>query len=517
MRRTRGVSFPCTMLHPTGRSPSAAPSKPPLHRHLDIAALLIKHNTKVNATDRWGFTPLHEASTPLAHSPLTPHPQAAQKGRTQLCALLLAHGSDPCLRNHEGQSALDLATAEDVKCLLMDAQVEPPIYSADSSITAAVSQCGPSQKTCPEPECCESTPSPCAPCDQQQKQLLHHLMQQMNIAYNPPHTPLTSLPAPSQTEVPSSLALLLSQRNADNVNGDSDASVSDLSAQQSSSGEGHVSLAPPGPNNTATLPASVPTVPTQAKAPLITHYLPVSNLPAISVAAFLVSIGLEFLAETLSKEHITLDILAEMNHEDLKQIGVSAYGHRHKILKGIEKLLISSVQSGNSASGSPVASKVPSEGKCGPPLLPSASQLSSLPGSSLQVTTFMVQLSSDDREYKAVEDEMQLTIRQHKDGGQAGGVFSSYRILRIQKLINVKLWQRYLHRRSEICEENHGFANERILFHGSSFINAIVQKGFDERHAYIGGMFGAGIYFAENSSKSNQYVYGECHSPAPPA
>lgn len=66
-----------------------------------------------------------------------------------------------------------------------------------------------------------------------------------------------------------------------------------------------------------------------------------------------------------------------------------------------------------------------------------------------------------------------------------------------------------------------------MLFHGSPFINAIVQKGFDERHAYIGGMFGAGklkykdfsvkkinnfillgIYFAENSSKSNQYVYG---------
>lgn len=38
----------------------------------------------------------------------------------------------------------------------------------------------------------------------------------------------------------------------------------------------------------------------------------------------------------------------------------------------------------------------------------------------------------------------------------------------------------------------------------SSVINqlqAIVQKGFDERHAYIGGMFGAGIYFAEHSSK----------------
>ena len=47
-----------------------------------------------------------------------------------------------------------------------------------------------------------------------------------------------------------------------------------------------------------------------------------------------------------------------------------------------------------------------------------------------------------------------------------------------------------------------------MLFHGSPFINAIVQKGFDERHAYIGGMFGAGIYFAEHSSKSNQYIYG---------
>lgn len=28
--------------------------------HLDIAALLITHQTNVNATDRWGFTPLHE-------------------------------------------------------------------------------------------------------------------------------------------------------------------------------------------------------------------------------------------------------------------------------------------------------------------------------------------------------------------------------------------------------------------------------------------------------------------------
>ena len=67
--------------------------------------MLNKH-LPFTATDKWGFTPLHEA---------------AQKGRTQLCSLLLAHGADPTLKNQEGQTPLDLSTAEDVKCLLQDA------------------------------------------------------------------------------------------------------------------------------------------------------------------------------------------------------------------------------------------------------------------------------------------------------------------------------------------------------------------------------------------------------------
>lgn len=49
-------------------------------QHVDIAALLIRYHTDVNATDRWLFTPIHEA---------------AQKGRTQLCALLV--GAFTCL------------------------------------------------------------------------------------------------------------------------------------------------------------------------------------------------------------------------------------------------------------------------------------------------------------------------------------------------------------------------------------------------------------------------------------
>ena len=44
-------------------------------QHVDVAALLIKYNSVINATDRWNYTPLHEA---------------AQKGRTQVCSLLVS-------------------------------------------------------------------------------------------------------------------------------------------------------------------------------------------------------------------------------------------------------------------------------------------------------------------------------------------------------------------------------------------------------------------------------------------
>merc|ERR1712013_451879 len=51
--------------------------------------------------------------------------------------------------------------------------------------------------------------------------------------------------------------------------------------------------------------------------------------------------------------------------------------------------------------------------------------------------------------------EMQSTIREHRDQGHAGGIFSSYRIYKIQKIRNTKLWERYSHRRREVAEENH--------------------------------------------------------------
>lgn len=113
----------------------------PLHNassygHLDIAALLIKYNTVVNATDKWGFTPLHEA---------------AQKGRTQLCALLLAHGADPFLKNQEGQTPVDLASADDVRCLLQDAmasqQVVPSVPSGNGGVGVGINLSGSGNNT----------------------------------------------------------------------------------------------------------------------------------------------------------------------------------------------------------------------------------------------------------------------------------------------------------------------------------------------------------------------------------
>uniref|UniRef100_A0A8C2XNX6 Poly [ADP-ribose] polymerase n=1 Tax=Cyclopterus lumpus TaxID=8103 RepID=A0A8C2XNX6_CYCLU len=351
----------------------------PLHNaasygHVDIAALLIKYNTCVNATDKWAFTPLHEA---------------AQKGRTQLCALLLAHGADPTMKNQEGQTALDLATADDIRALLMDAM--PP----------------------------DALPS----------------------CFKPQAT-VVSASVISPVSTPSCLSAASS---IDNLAGP----LAELAAGAAAGSSGVAD----GATGTDRKEGE-------------------SN-------QFMKSLGLEHLRDIFEREQITLDVLADMGHEELKEIGINAYGHRHKLIKGVERLL-GGQQGGNAYLTFHCASQ----------------------------GTILIDLAPDDKEYQSVEEELQSTIREHRDGGNAGGVFSKYNIIKIQKVVNKKLRERYTHRQKEIADENHNHHNERMLFHGSPFINAIIHKGFDERHAYIGGMFGAGIYFAENSSKSNQYVYG---------
>ncbi|XP_062307267.1 tankyrase, TRF1-interacting ankyrin-related ADP-ribose polymerase b isoform X3 [Osmerus eperlanus] len=359
----------------------------PLHNaasygHVDIAALLIKYNTCVNATDKWAFTPLHEA---------------AQKGRTQLCALLLAHGADPAMKNQEGQTALDLATADDIRALLMDAM--PP----------------------------DALPS----------------------CFKPQAT-VVSASVISPASTPSCLSAASS---IDNLAGP----LNELAASGGASGV-----------------ADGATGSDRKEGELV--------MLDMNISQFLKSLGLEHLRDIFEREQlcqITLDVLADMGHEELKEIGINAYGHRHKLIKGVERLL-----GGQQGANPYLTFHCANQG------------------------TVLIDLAPDDKEGQSVEEEMQSTIREHRDGGNAGGVFSRYNIIKIQKVVNKKLRERYTHRQKEIADENHNHHNERMLFHGSPFINAIIHKGFDERHAYIGGMFGAGIYFAENSSKSNQYVYG---------
>jgi len=53
-----------------------------------------------------------------------------------------------------------------------------------------------------------------------------------------------------------------------------------------------------------------------------------------------------------------------------------------------------------------------------------------------------------------------------------------------------------------------GDINECYLFHGtkSQFTDAIENRGFDFRISGDSAMFGKGVYFAESSTKADQYV-----------
>jgi tankyrase len=68
------------------------------------------------------------------------------------------------------------------------------------------------------------------------------------------------------------------------------------------------------------------------------------------------------------------------------------------------------------------------------------------PPSTSSQSTVLVDIPSDDTEFHDVAGEMQSTIREHRDQGHAGGVFARYSISKVQKIRNVKLWEKYSHR-----------------------------------------------------------------------
>ena len=75
--------------------------------------------------------------------------------------------------------------------------------------------------------------------------------------------------------------------------------------------------------------------------------------------------------------------------------------------------------------------------------------------------------------------------------------------MKIERVINKRLWDRYAYQRKQVADCNYNHPNERMLFHGSPFVNAIVQKGFDERHAYIGEIHHISIQKNQNTLAFN--------------
>ncbi|XP_065340105.1 poly [ADP-ribose] polymerase tankyrase-like [Cloeon dipterum] len=110
-------------------------------------------------------------------------------------------------------------------------------------------------------------------------------------------------------------------------------------------------------------------------------------------------------------------------------------------------------------------------------------------------------------DFNYVEDKMHKTIG-HSD-------VTGYNIKKVYRINNKYTWPRYVKRREEIFKDlGRQRVEERRLFHGSPKADVIAKQGFDRGYAQQSGMFGNGVYFAEHSSKSNNYSFG-CGQPCP--
>jgi tankyrase len=113
----------------------------------------------------------------------------------------------------------------------------------------------------------------------------------------------------------------------------------------------------------------------------------------------------------------------------------------------------------------------------------------------------LLALSPQDEKYKIIENMMNTTIQTHPCG-----TFAKYNIQKIELIKNTKQFRAYNTKRGEIAQSQNNHANQRWLFHGSPSARTIALQGFDKAYSNSNGMFGKGIYFAHDSSKSNQYT-----------
>ncbi len=149
-----------------------------------------------------------------------------------------------------------------------------------------------------------------------------------------------------------------------------------------------------------------------------------------------------------------------MGHEELKEIGINAYGHRHKLIKGIERLL-------GGQQGECLSHKTPKCCSCFFISLKSCYLYAQVPTHTWRSTapiraqfwsTWPWMIKSFNllrKRYKQKHlssvlfhtpvcfgcvmsvclflwSQMQSTIREHRDGGNAGGIFSRYNVIKVK-------------------------------------------------------------------------------------
>eukprot|EP01089_Gocevia_fonbrunei_P021983 TRINITY_DN8714_c0_g1_i1.p1 TRINITY_DN8714_c0_g1~~TRINITY_DN8714_c0_g1_i1.p1 ORF type:complete len:447 (-),score=83.28 TRINITY_DN8714_c0_g1_i1:46-1290(-) len=158
--------------------------------------------------------------------------------------------------------------------------------------------------------------------------------------------------------------------------------------------------------------------------------------------------------QLLVENDIDSVVYADLSHDLLKDIGITSAGHRLKLLKIKEDVAKITAPS--------------------PPAVVS------------QVT--------DTFEYNEVKDRVEKFIQLDHN--------KTLTVTKIEKIINTELEKKYNERKLQLKKPN----NTSLKFHGTSneACTGIIEHGF--RLPGKPGMFGFGIYFATDSSKSDQYT-----------
>lgn len=138
-------------------------------------------------------------------------------------------------------------------------------------------------------------------------------------------------------------------------------------------------------------------------------------------------------------------------------------------------------------------------------MLDSASRRSLFETDRVGIHAKLISIEKSDPRFNMIQERMCRSVVPHPESGI---IYSTYDIMSIKMVLNKKVWQKYQSLTCVELETDNVPKNEKLLFHGSTHADEIISRGFNEGFAKRDGMFGAGIYFADHSSKSNQYSFG---------